>query len=63
MINTVEKGITTPDKYGNKISAPTVYKEDEKALLALNGDVTAKNWQEYKAGKSGSEAGIRTCLY
>ena len=46
----VEKGITTPDKYGNKISAPTVYKEDEKALLALNAAVTAKNWQEYKAG-------------
>ena len=46
----VEKGITTPDKYGNKISAPTVYKEDEKALLALNAAVTAKNCQEYKAG-------------
>lgn len=46
----VEKGITTPDKYGNKISAPTVYKEEEKALLALNAAVTAQNWQEYKAG-------------
>lgn len=46
----VEKGITVQDTYGNKISAPTVYKEEEKALLALNAAVTAKNWQDYKAG-------------
>lgn len=46
----VQKGITESDQYGNKISAPTVYREDEKALLALNAAVTAENWQEYKAG-------------
>jgi len=44
------KGITEPDKYGNKISAEMEYKADTKALLAQNSAVNASNWQDYKAG-------------
>lgn len=46
----VTKGITEPDGYGNKISAPVVYKEEEKALLALNAPVTKANWKHYAEG-------------
>ncbi|MCI1208497.1 MAG: substrate-binding domain-containing protein [Treponema sp.] len=44
------KGFTTPDAYGNKISATMQYITDTKALLAANTAVTAANWEQYKAG-------------
>jgi methyl-galactoside transport system substrate-binding protein len=44
------KGISEPDQYGNKISAPIEYRAAEKALLAQNSAVNASNWQDYKAG-------------
>ena len=44
------KGISEPDKYGNKISADIVYKSDTKALLAQNTGVNSSNWELYKAG-------------
>ena len=46
----ISKGITEPDQYGNQISAPTVYRENEKALLALNAAVTKENWMNYTEG-------------
>ncbi|OJF76686.1 MAG: sugar-binding lipoprotein [Treponema sp. CETP13] len=49
-------GITEPDKYGNKISAPVEYVAETKALLALNSGVNADNWMDYKAGTR--DAGI-----
>jgi len=44
------KGITEPDKYGNKISAEITYKDDVKALLAQNSAVNKSNWESYKSG-------------
>lgn len=44
------KGFSTPDAYGNQISAPMDYITDTKALLAANSAVTSANWQDYKAG-------------
>lgn len=44
------KGITTPDAYGNKISADVPYVADQKALLAANVGVNSSNWEQYKAG-------------
>jgi methyl-galactoside transport system substrate-binding protein len=44
------KGITVPDKYGNKISAQITYKADVKALLAQNSAVNKSNWESYKSG-------------
>ena len=44
------KGITTPDQYGNKISATVDYRAGEKALMAQNAAVNASNWQDYTAG-------------
>ena len=44
------KGITTADKYGNKISAPVAYWADEKAVMAANSGVNASNWTQYKSG-------------
>lgn len=45
------KGISTPDKYGNKISAPVQYWADVKAVMAENSGVTIENWQNYTRGK------------
>lgn len=44
------KGISTADKYGNKISAPVAYWADEKAVMAANSGVNASNWTQYKSG-------------
>lgn len=44
------KGITTPDAYGNKISADVPYVAEQKALLASNVGVNSSNWEQYKAG-------------
>lgn len=44
-------GISKPDAYGNKISAPVDYKTDTKALLAQNSGVNSANWKDYSAGK------------
>jgi methyl-galactoside transport system substrate-binding protein len=44
------KGISTPDQYGNKISAPVDYKSSTKALLAQNSGVDTTNWQQYTEG-------------
>lgn len=44
------KGFTTPDAYGNKISAPMDYVVKTKALLAANSAVTSANWKDYTAG-------------
>jgi len=44
------QGITTTDRYGNKISAPVDYINSTKALLAQNSAVNASNWEQYKAG-------------
>jgi methyl-galactoside transport system substrate-binding protein len=51
------KGITTPDQYGNKISAAVDYRANEKALMAQNAAVNISNWQEYTAGAR--DAGIK----
>ena len=51
------KGITAPDQYGNKISAPVDYIADTKAVLAANSGVNASNWEQYKAGTR--DAGIK----
>lgn len=45
-----KKGITEPDKYGNKISAPIDYIAENKAVLAANSGVNFDNWQMYKGG-------------
>lgn len=45
-----EKGITTADQYGNKISAAVDYRSNEKALMAQNAAVNASNWENYKSG-------------
>lgn len=50
-------GITKPDAYGNKISAPFEYITDTKALLAANAGVNKSNWKNYKAGSR--DAGIK----
>lgn len=47
----VTSGITTEDKYGNRISADIDYVPETKALLAQNTGVNASNWQSYTAGK------------
>ena len=44
------KGISTADKYGNKISAPVAYWANEKAVMAANSGVNASNWTQYKSG-------------
>ncbi|MBO4387449.1 MAG: substrate-binding domain-containing protein [Treponema sp.] len=44
------QGISTADRYGNKISAPVDYVNSTKALLAQNSAVNASNWEQYKAG-------------
>jgi methyl-galactoside transport system substrate-binding protein len=51
------KGITTPDQYGNQISAPVDYRANEKAIMAQNAPVNASNWQNYVAGAR--DAGIK----
>lgn len=51
------KGISTPDQYGNKISADLEYLEDTKALLAKNVGVNADNWTQYQAGNR--DAGVK----
>ncbi len=51
------KGITTPDQYGNKISATVDYRANEKALMAQNAAVNASNWRDYVAGAR--DAGIK----
>ncbi len=51
------KGITTPDQYGNKISAAVDYRAGEKALMAQNAAVNASNWRDYTAGAR--DAGIK----
>lgn len=53
----ITSGITTPDKYGNKITAPVNYKADEKALLAENSGVNSTNWTQYTEGTR--DAGIK----
>lgn len=44
------QGISTADRYGNKISAPVDYVNSTKALLAQNSGVNSSNWEQYKAG-------------
>lgn len=51
------KGISSPDAYGNKISAPVEYWADTKAVMAANSGVTIENYQEYLGGKR--DAGIK----
>jgi methyl-galactoside transport system substrate-binding protein len=51
------KGISTPDQYGNKISAAVDYRANEKALMAQNAAVNSSNWREYTAGAR--DAGIK----
>jgi methyl-galactoside transport system substrate-binding protein len=51
------KGITTPDQYGNKISAAVDYRSNEKAVMAQNAPVNSSNWREYTAGAR--DAGIK----
>jgi len=53
----VSKGISEPDKYGNKISAAIDYIADTKALLAQNTGVNSTNWKFYTAGTR--DAGIK----
>ncbi|MGN0728758.1 substrate-binding domain-containing protein [Treponema sp.] len=48
------KGISEPDAYGNKISAPVQYVSGTKALLAENSGVNTENWQQYTAGNRDS---------
>ena len=49
-----KKGISEPDSYGNKISAPVQYIASTKALLAENSGVNIENWQQYTAGNRDS---------
>ncbi|HAZ95994.1 MAG TPA: sugar-binding lipoprotein, partial [Treponema sp.] len=49
-----KKGISEPDSYGNKISAPVQYVDSTKALLAENSGVNSGNWQQYTAGNRDS---------
>ncbi len=49
-----KKGISEPDSYGNKISAPVQYVASTKALLAENSGVNSENWQQYTAGNRDS---------
>ncbi len=49
-----KKGISEPDSYGNKISAPVQYVASTKALLAENSGVNGGNWQQYTAGNRDS---------
>jgi methyl-galactoside transport system substrate-binding protein len=51
------KGITTPDQYGNKISAAVDYRANEKAIMAQNAPVNSSNWRDYVAGAR--DAGIK----
>lgn len=51
------KGISEPDKYGNKINAQLEWVADTKALLAKNVGVNSENWETYKAGNR--DAGIK----
>ena len=51
------KGISTPDAYGNKITAPAQYWSDVKAVMAANSGVTIKNYQAYLGGTR--DAGIK----
>lgn len=52
-----QKGITEKDQYGNKISAPVAYWDDQKAVMAANSGVNASNWKQYTAGNR--DAGIK----
>ena len=52
-----KKGISEPDQYGNKISAPMSYWSDQKALMAANSAVTIENYKEYQGGVR--DAGIK----
>ena len=49
-----KKGISEPDSYGNKISAPVQYIASTKALLAENSGVNIENLQQYTAGNRDS---------
>ncbi|MBQ2259165.1 MAG: substrate-binding domain-containing protein [Spirochaetales bacterium] len=51
------KGITEPDQYGNKISAPVYYDAAVKGLFAENSGVNSDNWTQYTAGTR--DAGIK----
>lgn len=44
------KGLTTPDQYGNKVSADLEYVASTKAVLAKNVGVNSTNWKNYTAG-------------
>lgn len=48
--DSVKKGISEADQYGNKISAEIEYIPAQRAVLAKNAGVNASNWQDYKAG-------------
>ena len=52
-----QKGITEKDQYGNKISAPVAYWDDQKAVMAANSGGNASNWKQYTAGNR--DAGIK----
>lgn len=45
-----QKGLTTPDANGNKISADLEYISATKAVLAKNTGVNSSNWKDYTAG-------------
>ena len=45
-----QKGLTTPDANGNKVSADLEYIASTKAVLAKNTGVNASNWKDYTAG-------------
>lgn len=45
------EGISTADRYGNKISAGLVYDADAKALLAKSSGITSANWQDYAGSR------------
>lgn len=45
-----QKGLTTPDANGNKISADLEYVAATKAVLAKNTGVNKSNWQDYTSG-------------
>ena len=51
------KGFSTPDQYGNKITAEVQYKADQRGLFALNGPVDPSNWKSYTEGNR--DAGIK----
>jgi methyl-galactoside transport system substrate-binding protein len=44
------KGISEPDQWGNKITAPLDYWADQKAVMAANSGVDKSNWNQYTAG-------------